>query len=233
MARLAENGMSGFGRRKRVDRVEAEKLIRQGLTNVEIGLRLGCAPNTLVEIKRKLGFPIQAVGGSKILASQQMKARMRAPTEGRAAFDHAIKITNAARSPEARNGIRSGQAAAERRLREPSLPFDTFRDAANTNSAPPPVSRTRLPETDNRERVPSDPSASVDSELVRQARNIPMPSLAKRGCRWPVNSAATSDGHLFCNSPAGHAVYCAAHARVSTGAGTPSERRAMQGIAAE
>lgn len=106
--------------------------------------------------------------------------------------------------------IRAGIAARRADLR---LPFDIFKDAANTNS-----------------RVSSAVAVVVaDSGSIE--RDVPMKDLAPRGCRWPTNKAARPDGHLFCNAHAGHSIYCAGHLARAVGAGTPSERAADKGIA--
>src|SRR5688572_15576222 len=44
----------------RIDRIQARKLIEQGLTNIEVAQALGCTKQQIPELKRELGLPIAA-----------------------------------------------------------------------------------------------------------------------------------------------------------------------------
>ena len=58
---------------------------------------------------------------------------------------------------------------------------------------------------------------------------LPLLDLGAGQCRWAVNEASDSAGHLFCGEAvAGEGPYCACHAALAVGPGTLSERTAVR-----
>ena len=58
---------------------------------------------------------------------------------------------------------------------------------------------------------------------------VPLLDLSPDCCRWPVNDAHDSAGHLFCGEVAADgSPYCAVHAALAVGSGTRRERDAVR-----
>lgn len=72
-------------------------------------------------------------------------------------------------------------------------------------------------------RRPEPPEAPM-------SKNLTLMDLTSRTCKWPVNDPPRGEPFLFCGAEkdAGTEPYCPFHARLSTGPGTESERRAYR-----
>jgi GcrA cell cycle regulator len=76
-------------------------------------------------------------------------------------------------------------------------------------------------------------SGSVPSDTVPDDGPRALAALSDLGCKWPVNKAATRDGHLFCNAQrVGGKPYCADHcAKAYAGYSAPAPAVDLGGMA--
>ena len=108
-----------------------------------------------------------------------------------------------------------------------------------TASIAPPTSYVSKPWQAHRVKVAAGvekpPEGVVHWEVTNYdagtSLRLPLVDLEPHQCKWPVNDREEDGQHLFCGLRADKGPYCRHHTERSTGLGTPSERRALQGLA--
>jgi hypothetical protein len=205
-----------------IDRVKVRELIDRGLTNLEVADALGCAPNTIPNIKRELGYPVET-------RAHRGVAKLPPGVAERNKLERDRKRSKAKYQRRAIERVYlKGAEAKSAMLRQASL-FDAV-DAGNTTPNPQPrtvpirstESTARRVDTETfAERAPSVPAKPWDGKPVT------LLDLTARQCAFVVKPGNYPVIAECCGAPVvGATSWCAGHITRVAGKGTPSEQRA-------